>query len=288
MSNGESGYSERRWLTGLPWRSFGMSPDTSRRDQPYNQGFPMASSKKTPLQVAMDGGDVSEKQAQSALGDAVSKIASLTRKNNITKEQMEETGEQVVNTGLTQGSLFLSSLAEGYFGPEKMKVGGVDMRAGLGVAATGYGLYQTITGEEGGAGYLAAGNGVFGSWLATVGRDAGQALAEKRNKGKDGAPAASAGPAATQPNTVTPPAEAAPSTGDDGLLPEPRVHRARALPASQPEPVTSGPVREILLTPRAEGGRPRAQQRGGRGGGEGGDRQNNRFIRAAVLSDNDD
>ena len=270
-----------------------MSPDTSRRDQPYNQGSYMANSKKTPLQVAMDGGEVTEKQAQSALGEAVGKIASLTRKNNITKEQMEATGEQVVNTGLTQGSLFLSSLAEGYFGPEKMKVGGVDLRAGVGVAATGYGLYQTITGEDGGAAYLAAGNGVFGSWLASVGRDAGQTLAEKRKKGKDKegeTPAAAPAGQATPQNSVTPPTEPAPTTGDDGLLPEPRLHRARALPQPElePEPATRGPVREILLTPRAEGGpreRPRPQQRSGGGGGG---RQNNRFVRAADLADRDE
>lgn len=238
---------------------------------------------RTALQIAMEGGEVSEKQAKSALGDAVGKIASLTRKNNITKEQMEETGEQVVNTGLTQGSLFLASLAEGYFGPEKMKVGGVDMRAGLGVAASGYGLYQTITGEDGGAGYLAAGNGVFGSWLATVGRDAGQALAEKREKAKAeaAAPSSPAPDGTAQPQVV----QVQPATG--GLLAEP----VRALPKPQPDHVVQGPVREVLLTPRGEGQGPR---KGGRAGGRPEERgrsaqgRSTRFVRAARLDDDDE
>lgn len=244
---------------------------------------------RTPLQIAMEGGEVSEKQAKSALGDAVGKIASLTKKNNITKEQIEETSDQVVNTGLTQGSLFLASLAEGYFGPEKMKVGGVDMRAGLGVAASGYGLYQTITGEDGGAGYLAAGNGVFGSWLASVGRDAGQALAEKREKAKAGGAASSspaADPAANiQPQPQPQPA-ATPSTG--GLLAEP----ARALP--QPDPVVRGPIREVLLTPRGESTQGQGPRRGGgRAGGRSEERgrsaqtRNGHFVRAARLDDDE-
>ena len=240
---------------------------------------------RTPLQIAMEGGEVNEKQAKSALGDAVGKIASLTKKNNITKEQIEETGEQVVNTGLTQGSLFLASLAEGYFGPEKMKVGGVDMRAGLGVAASGYGLYQTITGEDGGAGYLAAGNGVFGSWLASVGRDAGQARAEKREKAKaEGA--APSSPAADPAAQVQPAPAATPSTG--GLLAEP----ARALP--QPDPVVRGPIREVLLTPRGESTQGQGQRRGGgRAGGRSEERgrsaqtRNGHFVRAARLDDDE-
>ncbi len=243
---------------------------------------------RTPLQIAMEGGEVNEKQAKSALGDAVGKIASLTKKNNITKEQIEETGEQVVNTGLTQGSLFLASLAEGYFGPEKMKVGGVDVRAGLGVAASGYGLYQTITGEDGGAGYLAAGNGVFGSWLASVGRDAGQALAEKREKAKaQGASPSS--PAADPAASVQPQPQPAATPNTGGLLAEP----ARALP--QPDPVVRGPIREVLLTPRGESTQGHGQRRGGgRAGGRPEERGRSaqgratRFVRAAPLEDDDE
>lgn len=247
---------------------------------------------RSPLQIAMEGGEVSEKQAKSALGDAVGKIASLTKKNNITKEQMEATGEQVVNTGLTQGSLFLASLAEGYFGPDKMKVGGVDMRAGLGVAATGYGLYQTITGEDGGATFLAAGNGVFGSWLASVGRDAGQTLAEKRDKAKakEAAPSSQpADPAAQAQPAATPPA-AMPTPATGGLLPEPQV--IRALPQPQPDHAVQGPMREVLLTPRGESGdgRRREGRAGDRSEGRGRSAQGrpSRFVRAAPLHDDDE
>ena len=104
---------------------------------------------QTALATAMKGGKVTERQAQSALGQAVTKIANLTKKAETSKEAMMETGTLVLHTAETQGSLFLASMAEGYFGEDKLKLGSVDLRAPVGLLAQGYGLYQTMSGQKG-------------------------------------------------------------------------------------------------------------------------------------------
>ena len=186
----------------------------------------------TALASAMKGKKVSERQAQSALGQAVSKIANLSKKAETTKEAMVETGSLVIHTAETQGSLFLSSMAEGYLGEDKLKIGSVDLRAPVGLLAQGYGLYQTMRGQKGaGAHVLALGNGVMGSWLATVARNAGRTLAEKRG-------------------TVMAP----PPISVQGALPGP----------SLPDPLLQGPMREVLLTPADDDDRPRRRRRRGR------------------------
>jgi hypothetical protein len=93
---------------------------------------------------------------------------------------MTETGSAVIHTAETTGSLFLASLAEGYFGADKLKLGSVDLRAPAGIAAVGFGLYETMAGKKTGGHALAIGNGVLCSWLASVASQAGRTLAEKR------------------------------------------------------------------------------------------------------------
>ncbi len=163
------------------------------------------------LQAAMKGDKVPDSKAKGALSQAVDKIAGLTRRADKTKEAVAETGAKVVHTAETQGSLFLASLAEGFFGKEKLTVGGVDIRAPLGIAAQGFGLYEAVSGK-GGDHALALGNGVVGSWLASVGVSAGKTLAEKKNQPSNQAPALPAAP-----------------------------------PAMRGE--IAGPIREVLLTP---------------------------------------
>ena len=185
----------------------------------------MATTKtRTALQTALQGGKVSDKAAQTALGHAVERIANLTRKAHHSKEAMLETGTVVLHTAETQGSLFLASMAEGYLGDDKLKIGAVDLRGPLGLLAQGYGLYQTMTGQKGaGAHVLAVGNGLMGSMLASIARNAGRTLAEKRNP----PPPPMAAPAPTPLPVVM-----------QGLCPEPGL---------------SGPMREVLLTPGTDG-----------------------------------
>ncbi len=182
---------------------------------------------KSALQTAIKGGPVTDRQAKSALGDAVKKIASLTRRAKASKEAMVETGTMVVHTAETQGSLFLASMAEGYLGEDKLKIGNVDVRAPLGLASTGYGLYEAMTGGKAGGHALAIGNGVLGSFLASVAIKAGQTLAEKRQ--------------AKAPEPVPAPAPT--------LIQGPSLLPAAPL---MPEPEVQGPMREVLLTPEPD------------------------------------
>lgn len=226
-------------------------------------------SSTTALHAAMKGESVTDRQAKSALGAAVDKIASLSKRAEKSKDAMLETGTQVIHTAETQGSLFLSSMAEGYLGTEKLKMGGVDVRAPVGLVAAGYGLYETMSGKKTGGHALALGNGVLGSFLASIGIQAGRTLAEKR---AGGAPAPDVA-ALQAPVTLTP-------SSVQGLLPAPN-------PLADLE--VQGALREVLLTPESslEGDDfdgPRCRQAGrGRGRGRRPMRCRNRrqrFLRA--------
>ena len=208
--------------------------------------------KTTALQDATQGKKkLNDKQTKSALGEATGKIASLTRRMGRNKENVMEAGVLVLHTAETQGTLFLGSMAEGYFGGEKMKVGGLDVRAPAALLLEGYGLYETLSGHKGGGHALAIGNGLLGSWLASVALNAGRTLAEKK-----GQPVA-----------------------------QPAVVVTQGVPASHllagPQLVdvpVGGPMREVMLTPEpaARGADDAAEGRFRRGGGRRG-RRPNRF-----------
>lgn len=145
----------------------------------------MANKTTSPLKSAM-GGDIeklNDKQTKNALTDAVDRLGKVKRLAESSKEQVVRTGTALMHSAETMGSLFLSSMAEGFVGPEKIQLGGVDVRAPSGMLMQGYGLYQILSGSEGGEHFLSIGNGVTGSWLASVGQDAGRALRERKNGG---------------------------------------------------------------------------------------------------------
>lgn len=242
----------------------------------------MARQTSTALSKAMKGDKVTDRQAQGALSQAVDKIANLSKRAQKSKEAMVETGSMVVHTAETQGSLFLSSMAEGYFGADKLKIGSVDVRAPIGLLAQGYGLYEAMSGKASTGGHaLALGNGVMGSWLASVAVSAGKTLAEKR---------AGVGQAQATPQ---------PQAGS-GTVVTPAIQG----PTLIPEPLLQGPVREVLLTPEpvpvtayededdelAGPRRRRGRGRRGRGRGRGrrGGRRPNRFIRPEPDDEDDD
>jgi hypothetical protein len=227
---------------------------------------------KTALQTAIQGGKVSDKQAQGALAHAAGRISGLAKKASASRDAMVETGAQLVHTAETQGSLFLASLGEGYFGTQKLRVGGVDVRAPVAFLAQGYGLYQTLKGDRGGGGAhaLALGNGVLGSWLASVGVQAGRTLAEKRVGG--GAKGAAAEPTA--------PGQTPAVQGEE--MRAPATREAEVLP---PEAAWQGPVREVMLTPPPEpdlaDDDDRAERRRRHRHSRVRDRRRSRFLRAA-------
>ena len=102
-----------------------------------------AKSKTTTLKTALGGStdSLTANQTKSALGQAVDKITGLSKKASQSKEAVMETGTLVLHTAENQGTLFLASMAEGYFGEDKLKVGGLDLRAPTAIVAQGYGLY---------------------------------------------------------------------------------------------------------------------------------------------------
>ncbi len=180
----------------------------------------------TALDKAISGEKVSDKQAKGALADAVGKIKNLGGRITKAREVSEAMADAVIHTAETQGTVFVASFAEGYWGEDKMDLGPVDMRVGGGLIVGGYGLYKTMTGK-GGSHALALGNGLLATGVGRVGRNAGKALAEKNNKPAPPPAAAATPQPANQGSQAAPPAIEA--NGDFGAL-----------------------VRDILLSPNGE------------------------------------
>lgn len=88
-----------------------------------------------------------------------------------------------------------------------------------------------MSGKATGGHALAIGNGVLGSWLASVATQAGRTLAEKRS-----AAAAPAQPAVA-PALVLPAIQGPPALPEPGFPDEAGMH---------------GPLREVVLTPEAD------------------------------------
>ena len=215
----------------------------------------------TALQKAMSGGKITDNQAKSALSAAIDKLATAKKSVTKTKTAMVETGGKVLQTAEVQGTLFLASMAEGYMGKDKMEVGGVDLRAVTGLAAIGYGLYDSMSGGKGGGDHaLALGNGLAGSYLASAGVDAGRKLAQANGYG----------PAVTsQPGQ---PAQPGRFRGEGG---------AAQLPPAQVTPAATqlaGAQREVLLSP-APNMAGQDDRQGRRSGRRQGRRQDNRDDR---------
>ncbi|MCP4810538.1 MAG: hypothetical protein GY884_34835 [Proteobacteria bacterium] len=123
---------------------------------------------------------LSNNQLKGALQAAANKLGRVEKGAQLIKENIGSTATCAVHATESAGSVFLASMAEGYFGKDKMKVGGIDVRAG-GLVLQAGGLIDMLTGgKHGGSHFVALGSGVTGSWLASLGQEAGQALAQKR------------------------------------------------------------------------------------------------------------
>lgn len=146
------------------------------------------------LQKFMGGGTLSPKQAEDALTEAAEKIGRGTATAKKLRENMKE-GMTVVLNGVEAGAtLFAASTLEGYYGTEKMKLGGIDGRYLVGLPLEGIGIVRRIMGKDDGSHIQAIGSGLLGSGLASTGMSVGRTLAEKKAEKKADAPAA---PAAT-------------------------------------------------------------------------------------------
>ncbi len=161
---------------------------------------------ETPLAKMMHGEKIPENKIKGALTDAAGRLKNLTGRFAKAKEMSETLAEAVIATAETQGTVFVASFAEGYWGEEKMDVGPVDIRVGGGLLLGGYGLYKSMSGK-GGQHALALGNGLLATGIGRIGRHAGKALAEKK--------ATDAPPPAQTPAPVAAPAPAPALKGDD-------------------------------------------------------------------------
>ncbi len=197
----------------------------------------------TALMKAMKGETVSDRQAKNALEEAVGKITNLQNSAKKAKEELagalEGATNAVVFTAETQGAIFGFSMVEGYRGgPDRMQLGKVDVRAPIGLAGLGYGLIGCFMKLPGSDHALAVSNGVVGSLVASLGAQAGLALAEKR-----------------------------------GALPAPAPAPAPVMQGME----LGAPVRQVVLTPEPSvdgdddyGDFGRQRRSGGRRGGRGG------------------
>ena len=216
------------------------------------------------LAKAMGGQELSDRQTKGALSEALDKLGKEGGKLSKLKDNIGALGDAMIYSGEMQGTVFIASFTEGYLGEEKMDIGPVDLRLAGGVVTSGYGLYNVMMGK-GGEHALAVGNGLLATGLGRVGRNAGKALAEKKDKGKEEKkpPSQAVADKSTAPKddakpkqiTSDAPNEGEAAEGDFGAF-----------------------VRDIFLTPdgdRAEGHRGGAPDRGGR-------HAPTRFIRATV------
>ena len=186
----------------------------------------------TPLAKVMHGEKIPENKIKGALTDAAGRLKNLTGRFAKAKEMSETLAEAVIATAETQGTVFVASFVEGYWGEEKMDVGPVDIRVGGGLLLGGYGLYRSMSGK-GGQHALALGNGLLATGIGRIGRHAGRALAEK--KGTDTTPPAQA------PAPVAAPAPAQVKGDDIGEI-----------------------ARMVRMTPGTEGERVEGRRREGR------------------------
>ena len=209
----------------------------------------------TALAKAMQGEKVSDGAAKGALSAAVDKLKTFKNRAESMKEKAGAIGMAAMHVGEMQTTLFAGAFAEGYFGEDKMKVGPVDVRAGVGLAGAAVGLYQTFNGSAAGGHVLAVSNGLLGAAVASFGRRAGQSMAEKSKTAPD---AAAAPPPPPAPATAPPPAQVATQPNLQGDI--------------------SGMVRDIMLTPDAAGDVAGRRGKGGR-------RRPSRFLNVKPRSD---
>jgi len=182
-------------------------------------------------------------QSDSVIGRVAGRGKGALKRLEDSKLAMKQTGAALLHTTETMGSLFMGSMAEGYLGQEKLKLGGMDVRAPVGLATQAYGIYSIMTGEKGGEHALAIGNGVTGSWLASVGREAGQAFRDRK-----GGPARGQAPA----GAPAAPASGASFRGESPMVyipPEPEVIAGLPAPSYQEYPQLPAPYQGQTLLP---------------------------------------
>lgn len=105
----------------------------------------------------------------SAKGESMSKL----------RASAKAVGPHLLHGAVVVGSAAASGAAKGYFG-DKLKIGGVDLRAGAAVVLAGVGVQQIGAGKKMGTHVLAVAEGIAASVASDMGQDWGARMAEKR------------------------------------------------------------------------------------------------------------
>lgn len=127
------------------------------------------------------------------LKNALQAATEMVDKGTKKVERMQERADHALSLGImageVQGTAFVASMAEGYLGEEKIKLWGVDARAGLALGLQGWGLYEAFTGkgDNAGAHQVGVGAGMGASYLSSVGSKLGAELRATVDKRKGSA-----------------------------------------------------------------------------------------------------
>lgn len=126
------------------------------------------------LGAAMNGqGGSTKSPSNSRLTKALNQLTQQAEANSAKVTQVEKF---VVSSAENLGSNFLASVAEGFYGPDRMKVGPLDIRAGAGLLISFVGVKQSLDGVASASHYLNVGGGILASFAASAGRNTGAAL----------------------------------------------------------------------------------------------------------------
>lgn len=164
---------------------------------------------------AMEGNisDLSDRQKEGALASLVQKLGTTTRKAEKATEKALVTGNALLKSGITLGTLTVSSMASGYLG-DKLKPKGIDLRFLAGGLTMAGGVADLLTKNKYGGEYMiSAGTGFLGSAMAEWGQNMGAKMAHNWTHPVPGQAAAPAVPAP------------APATAG---IPQPRPHLIEA------------------------------------------------------------
>lgn len=141
----------------------------------------LAPASATPSKPAPSSGNL--KRVQDLAFSLERKLESAKGSMTRMKENSGNAMEGVVMTLEIQGANTVASMAEGYWGEEKMDLGSMDMRTLLGVGLSAKGIMDVMSGESG-VHELALGNGFLAAGLGRMARNAGRKLRESYDKDK--------------------------------------------------------------------------------------------------------
>ncbi len=165
-----------------------------------------------------------------ALTAAENKWASAKKSAALMRQNMRGTAMCGLNIAETQGAVFATEVAAGYFGEDKLYVAGIDGPGVVGAATGLWGLYEEATGGDG-SHQLAVGNGLLATAIGRIARKMGRKLAEKSG-GAPPPPPAVQGDDVGALRRITHQNSAAPRMP---MLMTPAADAPEPMPASKPE-----------------------------------------------------